>query len=53
MIYIDFENISELLQKSGHDPLEMNFFKVIPERLKEARLKIIDILFLAILKKIR
>jgi uncharacterized LabA/DUF88 family protein len=44
MVYIDFENISELLQKSGHDPLEMNFFKVIPEKLKEAGLNIIDII---------
>jgi uncharacterized LabA/DUF88 family protein len=44
MAYIDFENISELLKKSGHDPLEMNFFKVIPEKLKEAGLNIIDII---------
>jgi uncharacterized LabA/DUF88 family protein len=44
MAYIDFENISELLKKSGHDPLEMNFFKVIQEKLKEAGLNIIDII---------
>jgi uncharacterized LabA/DUF88 family protein len=44
MVYVDFENISELLKKSGHDPLEMNFFKVIPEKLKTAGLNIIDII---------
>jgi uncharacterized LabA/DUF88 family protein len=44
MVYIDFENISELLKKSGHDPLEMNFFKVIQEKLKTIGLNIIDII---------
>jgi uncharacterized LabA/DUF88 family protein len=44
MVYVDFENIFEILKKSGHDPLEMNFFKVIPEKLKEAGLNIIDII---------
>jgi hypothetical protein len=45
MVYIDFKNISELLKRSGHDPLEMNFFKVIQEKLKEAGLNIIEIYF--------
>jgi uncharacterized LabA/DUF88 family protein len=44
MVYVDFENISELLKKSGHDPLEIDFFKVIQEKLKEAGLNIIDII---------
>jgi uncharacterized LabA/DUF88 family protein len=42
MVYIDFENIFEILKKYGKDPLEMNFFKVIHEKLKVEGLKIID-----------
>jgi hypothetical protein len=34
MVYVDFENIFEILKKYGKDPLEMNFFKVIHEKLK-------------------
>ena len=49
--YIDYENIYELLKKSGHDPLEMNFFKVIQEKLKTTGLNIIDIIVFANFEK--
>jgi uncharacterized LabA/DUF88 family protein len=44
MVYIDFENISELLKKPGYNPPVMDFFKVIQEKLKAAGLNIIDII---------
>jgi uncharacterized LabA/DUF88 family protein len=44
MVYIDFENISELLRKYGHNPLKMNFFEVIQDKLITSELKIIDII---------
>jgi uncharacterized LabA/DUF88 family protein len=44
IVYIDFENIAELLKKSGHDPLRMDFFGVIRDKLITSGLKIIDII---------
>ena len=42
MVYIDYENILELLKRYGKDPLELNFFPVIQAKLKQAGLKILD-----------
>lgn len=43
VVYVDFENIMELLKQYGKAPLEMDFFQVIKTRLKdEYKLNIID-----------
>lgn len=42
IVYIDFETISELLQKDSEDPFKMGFFRVIQEKLQGSDLKIID-----------
>lgn len=42
VVYVDYENISELLKKYGKDPLDIDFFKVIKVKLKESKLNIID-----------
>jgi uncharacterized LabA/DUF88 family protein len=42
IVFVDYENISALLKKYGKDPLEIDFFRVIQTKLKEANLHIID-----------
>ncbi|MCL6592068.1 MAG: NYN domain-containing protein [Firmicutes bacterium] len=42
VVYVDYENILELLKQYGKDPLEIGFFKVIQAKLRESDLKIID-----------
>jgi uncharacterized LabA/DUF88 family protein len=42
IVFVDYENISELLKKYGKDPLEIDFFKIIQAKLKESKLSIID-----------
>jgi uncharacterized protein (TIGR00288 family) len=42
IVYVDYENISELIEKDPKDPLQMEFFRVIQEKLQESDLKIID-----------
>ncbi|HEX3048725.1 MAG TPA: NYN domain-containing protein [Bacillota bacterium] len=42
VVYVDYENILELLKQYGKDPLEIDFFKVIQGKLRESNLKIID-----------
>jgi uncharacterized LabA/DUF88 family protein len=42
MVYVDYENIRELLKIYGKDPLELDFFRVIQDRLGAAGLKVID-----------
>ncbi|HEX3045820.1 MAG TPA: NYN domain-containing protein [Bacillota bacterium] len=42
IVLIDYENISELLRLYGKDPLELDFFGVMQQRLKESGLSIID-----------
>ncbi|HEX3046616.1 MAG TPA: NYN domain-containing protein [Bacillota bacterium] len=42
VVFVDYENIYELLKQYGKDPVEVNFFKIIPGKLKESNLKIID-----------
>lgn len=42
IVFVDYENISELLKKYGKAPLEIDFFQVIKAKLKESRLNIID-----------
>jgi uncharacterized LabA/DUF88 family protein len=44
MVYVDYENILELLKAYGKDPLEIDFFRVIQSRLAGAGVKIIDFL---------
>jgi uncharacterized LabA/DUF88 family protein len=44
MVYVDYENILELLKIYGKDPLEIDFFRVIQSRLMAAGVKIIDFL---------
>jgi uncharacterized LabA/DUF88 family protein len=44
MVYVDYENILELLKVYGKDPLEIDFFRVIQARLAVAGVKIIDIM---------
>lgn len=44
MVYVDYENILELLKVYQKSPLEIDFFRVIQSRLTEAGIKIIDIL---------
>ena len=41
-VYVDFENLYELLKDYQTDPLGLNFFPVIMERLKKGNLSIID-----------
>ncbi|MCL6591589.1 MAG: NYN domain-containing protein [Firmicutes bacterium] len=42
IVYVDYENISELLQRGLKDPLKMEFFRVIRVKLQESGLKIVD-----------
>lgn len=42
MAYVDYENIIQLLKIYGKDPLEIEFFQVIQDRLMVAGLKVID-----------
>jgi uncharacterized LabA/DUF88 family protein len=42
VVFVDYENIYELMKQYGKDPMEANFFKIIPGKLKESNLKIID-----------
>jgi uncharacterized LabA/DUF88 family protein len=42
MVYVDYENIFELLKAYGKDPLKIEFFQVIQDRLMIAGLKVID-----------
>jgi hypothetical protein len=42
MVYVDYENISEWLKHVLKDPLDMEFFRVIQEKLQESGLKVID-----------
>jgi uncharacterized LabA/DUF88 family protein len=42
VVYVDYENILELLKQYGKDPMEIDFFKVIQAKLRESNLKIID-----------
>lgn len=42
VVYTDYENIRELLKSFGKDPLEMDFFKVIQDKLTADGLNIID-----------
>jgi uncharacterized LabA/DUF88 family protein len=41
-VYVDYENIYTILKKAGKDPLELDFFRIIQERLKTEGLTIID-----------
>lgn len=45
IVYADYENIFELLKVYGKEPVELNFFAVIEERLKQSGLNLIDIIF--------
>jgi uncharacterized LabA/DUF88 family protein len=42
VVYVDYENISELIKQYGKDPLEIDFFKVTQEKIRESKLKIVD-----------
>jgi hypothetical protein len=42
MVYVDYENIGELLKVYGKDPLELDFFRVIQGRLGAAGFKVMD-----------
>ena len=43
VVYVDYENIFQLLGRYGADPLEINFFPIILRKLKEKyRLNVID-----------
>jgi uncharacterized LabA/DUF88 family protein len=42
IIYANYENILELLKNYGKNPLEIDFFRVIQDRLAAAGLKVID-----------
>jgi hypothetical protein len=45
IVYADYENIYELLKTYGKEPVEVDFFTVMEERLKQSGLNIIDIIF--------
>jgi uncharacterized LabA/DUF88 family protein len=42
IVYVNYENIFDLLKLHGKDPQEMDFFQVIHDRLKASGLKLID-----------
>lgn len=42
VVYTDYENILELLKEFGQDPLKMNFFKIIQDKLAADGLNIVD-----------
>ena len=42
VVYADYENILELLKLFGKDPLEMDFFKIIQDKLLAGGLNIVD-----------
>lgn len=42
MVYADYENILELLKSFGKDPLQMDFFRVIQDKLAVDELNIVD-----------
>jgi uncharacterized LabA/DUF88 family protein len=45
MVYVDYENILELLKGYYHkDPLEIDFFRVLQNRLAEAGFKVVDVI---------
>jgi uncharacterized LabA/DUF88 family protein len=45
IVYADYGNIFELLKAYGKEPVELNFFAVIEERLKQFGLNLIDFIF--------
>lgn len=47
VVYVDYENIFELLKSYGKDPLEIDFFKMIQERLEGIGLQVIDFIIYA------
>jgi hypothetical protein len=44
MVYMDYENIQELLRKSGKTPQDIDFFPVILDKFKKDGMKVIDFL---------
>jgi uncharacterized LabA/DUF88 family protein len=44
MVYVDYENIFKLLKVYGKDPLEIDFFRIIQDRLMVAGLKVVDLI---------
>jgi uncharacterized LabA/DUF88 family protein len=42
VVFVDYENIFELIKQYGKEPLEMDFFRIIQNRLKEQELNIVD-----------
>jgi hypothetical protein len=44
IIYADYENIHNLLKAYGRDPLKIDFFNIIQEKLTAASLNIIDLI---------
>ncbi|HEX3048677.1 MAG TPA: NYN domain-containing protein [Bacillota bacterium] len=53
VVYVDYENIAELLRQSGNDPLEIDFFRVIQGKLRAANLNIIDFIVYSNFEKSR
>lgn len=53
VVYVDYENIVELLRQSGNDPFEIDFFRVIQGRLRAANLNIIDFIVYSNFEKSR
>ncbi|HEX3048329.1 MAG TPA: NYN domain-containing protein [Bacillota bacterium] len=42
IVYVDYQNISDLLKSYGTDPQEINLFRVIQDNLKQSGLNVID-----------
>jgi uncharacterized LabA/DUF88 family protein len=42
VVFVDYENVFELIKQYGKDPLEMDFFRVTQNKLKEQELNIVD-----------
>ncbi|MCL6588432.1 MAG: NYN domain-containing protein [Firmicutes bacterium] len=42
VVFMDYENITELIKQYGKDPLEIDFFRVVQNRLKDQELNIVD-----------
>jgi uncharacterized LabA/DUF88 family protein len=42
IVYVDYQNIFDLLKSYGTDPQEINFFRVIQDNLKQSGLNVID-----------
>jgi hypothetical protein len=53
VVYVDYENIAKLLKQYGHDPIEIDFFRVIQKRLRTANLNIIDFIVYSNFEKSR